>query len=1109
MQRLVYSPKASAYIKTEDDRIVDVTNDIVRGEVHRKINQVSSATLTLRNDQRKYTSKGNPTFRPMDPITIYLNRLPGFPVQVFTGFLDKTPYFQLYPGTVELTASCTLKRLQYTYWDPALPYVNEFMAQYGWVANRATGELYNPQAAVGLANDQSATASGSSSATGVSPTSTSGVSRTEGDILFLGDSLSVGTAGAMKSILGSKWKITQSNHIGFTTAQALAVLNLPVPTNIPQTIVVQLGTNDFNAPAFKKSALGIMAKLGKDRRVIWGNVGRLDSMFPGQTTAAQINEQLNKVANQYPNIEIFNFNGLVASGNIGLGSDGVHPTSYTQVGKLLSKVIGSASTAPTPTTGGSSTNVKIVLRKVDVKGEAEAALNDGSIGNLLFATLKRIGGWDPSTIYIEKLPDGSNGTVSLATVVSRLYESMNEQIAITEDALTTFLGGSIGQGTYGDGSTSTSPDGADESTGNIKGLDKIIPTIVKIANKWNVPAEVPIAIGLIETGLTNHDSPGNPHYGWYQWDKKSGPAGSYSGAGVTKSKDNGCYDLGFATDSICEGLHNLAVRNPAIKSDTLGWAMKIQGVNGQNNPLYPQTWGSQLKKAQSYMSQYKLILGDVTTGLGTLPGPSVQTVTAKKKDGTTPADSVKITQPSEVINRVVLPLAGKVGIKKTVAQNNIDNANHGPTVNNTRSDHQGPPEFAWAADMSNSPKGNYDTTAPTPEMDRLAATLAKAFDMPWSGSGVAENTAESKSKTGLRYQMLYRTPAGGGHFNHVHFGVKKISSGTGWVGVPGADAIADPTSSNTGTASGGTTDGTTDALTTARASAFAASFNFPTAEQMMEAIGLQGDRSLLNDQPLLPFIQQLTEGSMRHFQSMPNGNFFAFFPDYFGTFGHRKAYWEIDDIEILDGKLELNDDALVTHMYVIGDTILPNNTIDFVEKLLSRGVVTVFNAGAANWLAPKDNQSENFFGDRDTTLKFLKRYGARPQYEPSPFIRSAYYEIYVAWQKFMQAWSRQFISTFTFTFMPELYPGGIVAFPTHGIQMYIEEVHHSFDYEGGFTTQANLSSPASTDSNNDITRGLLPKAAPFSNDFDSHTTADPNTGAKNALKNYLHKNEAD
>lgn len=146
VKRLVYAPKVFAYLQT-DKGLVDISDDIVSGSVSRKINQVSQAQITLRNRDMKYTEKGNPVFHPMDPITIYLQRVPKSSIQVFTGYLDSSTMMQLYPGNMELMASCTLKRLLHTYWDMGLPFTAEFMGQYGWVVNPASGQLINPTAA--------------------------------------------------------------------------------------------------------------------------------------------------------------------------------------------------------------------------------------------------------------------------------------------------------------------------------------------------------------------------------------------------------------------------------------------------------------------------------------------------------------------------------------------------------------------------------------------------------------------------------------------------------------------------------------------------------------------------------------------------------------------------------------------------------------------------------------------------------------------------------------------------------------------------------------------------------------------------------------------------
>jgi uncharacterized protein (TIGR02594 family) len=143
MRRFVYAPDVNAYILT-DSGLIDVSADIISGSVTRRINAVSNAQLTLQNPNRKYLRKqtvsgqkleeqGDLLFKPMDRIVIYLTRVKSIPV--FSGYIDRAPYDQLYPGPVNITASCTLKRLMYTFWDPGLPFVMQWMAKYGWVWN--------------------------------------------------------------------------------------------------------------------------------------------------------------------------------------------------------------------------------------------------------------------------------------------------------------------------------------------------------------------------------------------------------------------------------------------------------------------------------------------------------------------------------------------------------------------------------------------------------------------------------------------------------------------------------------------------------------------------------------------------------------------------------------------------------------------------------------------------------------------------------------------------------------------------------------------------------------------------------------------------------------
>lgn len=313
---------------------------------------------------------------------------------------------------------------------------------------------------------------------------------------------------------------------------------------------------------------------------------------------------------------------------------------------------------------------------------------------------------------------------------------------------------------------------------------------------------------------------------------------------------------------------------------------------------------------------------------------------------------------------------------------------------------------------------------------------------------------------------------------HVHFIYQPTPSGD-WDGTAdpaavykfldtnGEAEIEDPGDVAGGGGAGSLTE--EDIFAIGRAAAISTNLELPGLLNMQAAMQLKGDKSIYNDTPLLPFIQQLTDASLRQFQSLPNGTFFAFYPDYFGTYNHRKPYWDIDDIEIIDGQIELTDEPLATHVFVVGDTLNLSGSIDVPEMLTSAGVVTVFDAFASDFMirkpkrkgkANQQQEEKDRLVSRAEAIQFLQRYGVRPHYEEATFIRNHMFEMFYAFTQFQLLWSRQFLTQFEFTFMPELYPGGIVGFPNYGIRCYIDSVTHTFDYESGFTTQANLSAPA-------------------------------------------------
>lgn len=135
---------------------------------------------------------------------------------------------------------------------------------------------------------------------------------------------------------------------------------------------------------------------------------------------------------------------------------------------------------------------------------------------------------------------------------------------------------------------------------------------------------------------------------------------------------------------------------------------------------------------------------------------------AATTEGTASCEKLSGT-PKEVIDKTALEIAHTIDFKDITPESvKAANAAHSQlTSSRNPSDHKGPPDVAWAADISNG-------SSPTPEMDKLAKQLAECFGVKWSGSGLV-----NAEKDGYRIQLIYRTLEGGNHFNHVHIGVRK------------------------------------------------------------------------------------------------------------------------------------------------------------------------------------------------------------------------------------------------------------------------------------------------------------------------------------------------
>lgn len=248
-------------------------------------------------------------------------------------------------------------------------------------------------------------------------------------------------------------------------------------------------------------------------------------------------------------------------------------------------------------------------------------------------------------------------------------------------------------------------------------------------------------------------------------------------------------------------------------------------------------------------------------------------------------------------------------------------------------------------------------------------------------------------------------------------------------------------------------------------------FNFMSTPKVASYAASQftGDKSLLNDEPLMSSMQTVVKSSLRNFQSAPNGDFIAFYPDYFGHYG-TKATMKLEQIEMKDVSIQVSDTPITTHVYVSGQDLYAQQFTD-TSWLNSAGVVTVEQPYVfKELLSLKDEKGQDVDPE-----SFLNRFGARPIRQMIPEIRTREYEYFLAVQLFLQKWASQYSTRVTLTFMPELYPGMRVVLGGMGIAVYVESVTHTCSYSQGFSTSVVISSPSaiSDDAPLQLPKGLV------------------------------------
>lgn len=229
---------------------------------------------------------------------------------------------------------------------------------------------------------------------------------------------------------------------------------------------------------------------------------------------------------------------------------------------------------------------------------------------------------------------------------------------------------------------------------------------------------------------------------------------------------------------------------------------------------------------------------------------------------------------------------------------------------------------------------------------------------------------------------------------------------------------------------------------------------------------LSGYKAVMNDEAILPTIQQFVQASGRSYCAAPNGDFISWFPDYWGEYGIA-GKMKIEAIELLDFAVDWNDESLITHSFVEGALTpgsagpAPSGIMSGIEAYTTRGVATVDMPNLlAAILNVKDASQYPWLRDPE---QLFRRFGARISRTKMTSISGPHQEFYYAVSQLTRAWADQFRARAPLTFMPELFPGMIMEIPLYGVQMYVSQVSHSWDYAGGFTTTVSTKGVSATD----------------------------------------------
>lgn len=946
MRRFVYTPTVQAYIKT-DFGILDVSNDIISGSVTRRVNAASGARLELQNPHRKYIRK----IRPMDQIAIYLSRVK--PMLVFSGYVDSAPLDQLYPGPVSISASCTLKRLLYTFWDPSLSYVQQFFQKHGWDWDVMTGNIY----------DQNS------------------------DLWNL--DINNGIGEMMRIVLNEVggWPI---GRVGETN-NTVHVLSLP--------------------PEFLAKTESMIANQRQETETQRKNI-------------SDILKQLLTVEGSFT--DPFTNTGANATYSFSSSYGDTLPLPKSLAGSYKARIYGrpikyDVSGVPAQLTGTARNN------RIAYGGAALAAANKYGVPyHIFFGLIRRESAW--GSIDGGRVDeDNFAGAIGLTQVVPPKYGYDKSDI-IGDAGLQLDIGAHYLSDMYKmfkDWRLALAAYNA--GPGNVQKYDGIppfaetriyVPTVMDYAEQEKQAQKGVRASDTTPGGSVGMVKVGSRKFFKQIKEDENAIGHTFRIRGNPYGDDNMIFKAISRDPSL--GEREIAIYVPGGTQQALAWTdrtVSIETSYGRTRFQKPDS----AAKTPSAIDPKKMTTQQLTGGSG------VSTAGLRS-----------------------ITLAGLAFIQ----------SNFGPFRLNQGMWQPGSP----SAKNGDHPKGLALDLEPINSAGRIdwgpegvARTDALARWAGWKPNNGGNTTGNATTRW-----VGWRTESNHGPGNHIH------------VSFLGDVSVDDMPAATAGGQRGGKVNfapgveqsdygatgvpATLDEVTEIAASiGTGLPLIFPLASDALLAESLTGNLALSNDVPLMEFVEFMSKASGRHFMSMPNGDFVAFYPDYF-NWANQLPLLTVSDIETMDLNISISDDRLATHVFTTADTFTPNGEIDFTDRIATM-VASVETIGSFNKLVS--------VGSDFDSSEFLTRYGARPKTVEVPEIKNAFLQFMYGWTTFLENWAEMFQAEPTFTFMPELFPGSLIEFASRDLVMYVNEVTHTFDMEGGFTTTAQLMAPStlSRDSN--------------------------------------------